>query len=61
MHREAAINLADHIIAVASGAVIDSGPRDEVVDRIRQKQAAKQSSAAQQNTPNGPVTKTVPV
>ncbi len=60
-HRQGAMKLADHVIVVRSGAVVDSGPRDEVVARLRNQNA---SSAATTQLPKGSgevTVKTVPV
>lgn len=59
-HREGAMSLADHVIMVSAGAVVDSGPRDEVVARFRQETSVSNTSSRQQSSA-APVTTTVPI
>ncbi|MDC0411374.1 type I secretion system permease/ATPase [Luminiphilus sp.] len=60
-HREGALSLADQLIVVSSGSVVDSGPSAEVLTRLRQQMAVSQAeSQASKAPPKGSV-KTVPV
>lgn len=59
-HREGALGLADQLIVVSSGSVVDSGPSVEVLARLQQRTAALQQSQPSKESPKRPV-QTVPV
>ncbi len=60
-HREGALSLADQLIMVSSGSVVDSGPPKEVQARLRQRVTASQpKSPPSKASPERPL-KTVPV
>lgn len=60
-HRQGAVKLADHLIVVRSGAVVDSGPRDEVVARLRNQNASGATARQSAEGTGGVTMKTVPV
>ena len=60
-HREGAMSLADQVIVISSGELIDSGPRDEVLMRLREKAAASKASASGSTQPQNANVKTIPV
>jgi ABC-type protease/lipase transport system fused ATPase/permease subunit len=60
-HREGALSLADQLIVVSSGAVVDSGPYTEVMARLRQQVAASQAESQPTQAPPKQAIKTVPV
>ena len=60
-HREAALNLADQLIVVAGGAVVDSGPAKEVLARLRQFATATQSQISSSKASPKRSLKTAPV
>ena len=60
-HREGALSLADQLIVVSSGAVVDSGPYVEVMARLRQQIAAPETKPQPSKAPSKPSLKTVPV
>jgi ATP-binding cassette subfamily C protein EexD len=60
-HREGAMSLADQLIVVSSGEVVDSGTRDEVLQRLRQKATVSQSGKQLPQQPVKSTIKTVPV
>jgi ABC-type protease/lipase transport system fused ATPase/permease subunit len=60
-HREGAMSLADQLIVVSSGEVVDSGTRDEVLQRLRQKATVSQSGKQLPQQPVKSTIKTIPV
>ncbi|MBT6038802.1 MAG: ATP-binding cassette domain-containing protein, partial [Halieaceae bacterium] len=60
-HREGALSLADQLIMVSSGSVVDSGPPKEVLARLRQRATASQSQAPASKVSPERSLKTVPV
>lgn len=63
-HREAAKSLADHLLIVADGKVLDSGSPDEVMLRFGKRLAQSPSDKTPQGTPGSPKPKrikTIPV
>jgi ATP-binding cassette subfamily C protein EexD len=60
-HREGALSLADQLIIVSSGAVVDSGPSAEVMARMRQQVVASQADSQPTKAPPKQAIKTVPV
>ena len=60
-HREGALSLADQLIVVSSGTVVDSGPSAEVMARLRQQVAASQAESQPIKVPPKQAIKTVPV
>lgn len=60
-HREGALSLADQLIVVSSGSVVDSGPSAEVMTRLRQQIAASQTESQPTKAPAKQSIKTVPV
>jgi ATP-binding cassette subfamily C protein EexD len=60
-HREGALSLADQLIVVSSGSVVDSGPSAEVLARLRQRTAASQPQAQPSKVSPERSLKTVPV
>jgi ATP-binding cassette, subfamily C, bacterial EexD len=60
-HREGALSLADQLIVVSSGAVVDSGPSAEVMVRLRQQIAASKTEPQSTKAPPKQSIKTVPV
>ena len=60
-HREEALRLADQLIVVSSGSVVDSGPSAEVFARLRQQAAASRTESQQKQPPPKRSVKTVPV
>ena len=60
-HREGALNLADQLIVVSSGTVVDSGPPEEVMERLRQEVATSKSKFRPSEVPSHKSVQTVPV
>lgn len=60
-HREGALSLADQLIVVSSGSVVDSGPSNEVLARLRQRASTSQSQSQSSKAPPERSLKTVPV
>ncbi len=60
-HREGALNLADQLIVVSSGAVVDSGPPAAVMERLRQDVATSKSKFRPSEVPSHKSVQTVPV
>jgi ATP-binding cassette subfamily C protein EexD len=60
-HREGALSLADQLIVVSSGSVVDSGPSKEVLARLRQRVTASQSQSQSSKVSPERSLKTVPV
>lgn len=60
-HRTGAMNLADYVMVVASGAVVDSGPRNEVLTRLQSKPGVKKVADKLPTQSDGASIKTVPV
>jgi ATP-binding cassette subfamily C protein EexD len=60
-HREGALTLADQLIVVSSGSVVDSGPSAEVLARLRQQIAASQTESQPSKAPPKQSLKTIPV
>ena len=60
-HREGALSLADQLIVVSSGSVVDSGTSAEVAARLRQQKVAVQTPLQPSTPPPKRSVKTVPV
>ncbi len=60
-HRDGAMRLADQLIVVSSGEVVDSGARDEVLQRLRQKPTLSESGKQLPQRPVKSTIKTIPV
>ena len=60
-HREGAVSLADQLIVVSSGSVVDSGPPKEVAARLRQRATAPQPQSQPLKVAPERSLKTVPV
>ena len=60
-HREGALSLADQLIVVSSGSVVDSGPSAEVLARLREQTVAAQTPLQPSNPSPKRSVKTVPV
>ena len=60
-HREGALSLADQLIFVASGSVVDSGPYTEVMARLRHQADASQAVTQSTKAPPKKSLKTVPI
>ena len=60
-HREGALSLADQLIVVSSGSVVDSGPSKEVLARLRQRASTPQSQSQSSKVSPERSLKTVPV
>lgn len=60
-HRQGAMSLADHVIAVSAGEVVDSGPRDEVMARLSHQAAASKTANQSPTLSNVAPVKTIPV
>jgi ABC-type protease/lipase transport system fused ATPase/permease subunit len=59
-HREGALRLADQLIVVSAGSVVDSGSPKEVLARLRQRTASQPQSQSSKVSPERSL-KTVPV
>ena len=60
-HREGAMSLADQVIVISSGELTDSGPRDEVLMRLREKAAASKAAQPGSTQSQNANVKTIPV
>ena len=60
-HREGALSLADQLIVVSSGSVLDSGPTAEVLARLRQRTGGPETEFGRSKAPSTTSVKTVPV
>jgi len=53
--------LADQVIVISSGELTDSGPRDEVLMRLREKAAASKAAQSGSTQSQNANVKTIPV
>lgn len=60
-HRTGAMNLADHVMVLVSGEVVDSGPRNEVLTRLQSQPGTKKAADKLPTHSDGASIKTVPV